>query len=118
MRATRCAHPLAFAAATILASIAAAEPAATGFGGAPPGGIWKVATPLKPMKGAFDNLDPIGLAAGVRIPADCSINWIDPDNRRRFCFSSGTSLEIFLERPQYNIERARAGFRKLSRHGG
>jgi hypothetical protein len=32
------------------------------------------------MKGEFDNFDPIGIVAGARIKADCSINWIDPDD--------------------------------------
>jgi hypothetical protein len=80
----------------------------------PKGGIWKAAVPSKPMKGEFDNLDPIGLAVGARILADCSINWINPDDGARYCFSSGTSLEYFLDRPHYNIERARAGWRKLN----
>jgi hypothetical protein len=78
------------------------------------GGIWKAVVPLKPMKGEFGNLDPIGVAVGARILADCSINWIDPDDGARYCFSSGTSLEYFLDRPHYNIERARAGWRKLN----
>ena len=80
----------------------------------PRDGIWKAVVPLKPMKGEFDNLDPIGVAVGARILADCSINWINPDDGARYCFSSGTSLEYFLDRPHYNIERARAGWRKLN----
>jgi len=77
-------------------------------------GIWKAVVPLKPMRGEFGNLDPIGVAAGARIVADCSINWINPDDGARYCFSSGTSLEYFLDRPHYNIERARAGWRKMN----
>jgi hypothetical protein len=78
------------------------------------GGIWKAVVPSKPMKGEFGNLDPMGVAVGARILADCSINWINPDDGARYCFSSGTSLEYFLDRPHYNIERARAGWRKLN----
>jgi hypothetical protein len=78
------------------------------------GGIWKAAVPPARMKGEFDNLDPIGIAAGARIEADCSINWIDPDSGARYCFSSGTSLEFFLDSPHANIERARAAWRKLA----
>jgi hypothetical protein len=78
------------------------------------GGIWKAAVPSSPMKGEFGNLDPMGVAVGARILADCSINWINPDDGARYCFSSGTSLEFFLDRPHYNIERARAGWRKLN----
>jgi hypothetical protein len=80
------------------------------------GGIWKAVVPLRPMKGMFGNLDPIGVAVGARIPADCSINWINPDDGERYCFSSGTSLEFFLLRPHYYIARARAGWRKLGGH--
>jgi hypothetical protein len=78
------------------------------------GGIWKAAVPVKPMKGEFDSYDPLGVAAGTRIKADCSLNWIDPDDGKLFCFSSGTSLVYFLDRPQANIARARRGWGKLS----
>lgn len=78
------------------------------------GGIWKAAVPVKPMKGEFDSYDPLGVAAGARIKADCSLNWIDPDDGKLFCFSSGTSLVYFLDRPQANIARARRGWEKLS----
>src|ERR1700678_2509150 len=72
---------------------------------APKGGIWKAVVPLKPMKGEFGNLDPIGVAVGARIPADCSINWVNPDDGARYCFSSGTSLEFFLDDPHASIAR-------------
>jgi hypothetical protein len=65
------------------------------------------------MKGEFDNFDPLGIAALARIKADCSLNWIDPDDGRRYCFSSGTSLEYFLDKPQANLERARAAWLKM-----
>jgi hypothetical protein len=78
------------------------------------GGIWKAAVPPQPMKGEFDNFDPIGVAAGARIKADCSLNWVNPDDDRLYCFSSGTSLEIFLDKPHANLERARAEWRKLA----
>jgi hypothetical protein len=70
--------------------------------------------PPTPMKGEFGNLDPVGVAVGAKIRADCSINWINPDDGARYCFSSGTSLEFFLDRPHYYIDRARAGWRKLN----
>ena len=59
------------------------------------GGIWKAAVPPSPMTGEFDSFDPIGVAAGARIKADCSLNWINPDDGKLYCFSSGTSLEVF-----------------------
>jgi hypothetical protein len=69
-------------------------------------GIWKAVVPPVKMKGAFDDHDPIGLAAGKLIPADCSINWIDPDTHKLYCFSSATSLVYFLYAPHTNIARA------------
>ncbi len=85
-------------------------PALAGHGA----GIWKAVVPPQPMRGEFDSLDPIGVAAGARIKADCSLNWIDPDDGKRYCFSSGTSLEFFLDQPHASIERARQGWRKLT----
>jgi hypothetical protein len=70
-------------------------------------GIWKAATPpAGSMRGEFDSNDPLGLAAGSRIKADCSINWIDPDSGKRYCFSSATSLVVFLDEPHGYLRRA------------
>lgn len=80
-------------------------------------GIWKAVVPPHEMHGEFDGLDPIGVAAGARIKADCSLNWVNPDDGARYCFSSGTSLEYFLDRPHANIQRAREGWRKLNAQG-
>lgn len=75
-------------------------------------GIWKVATPPEGvMHGEFGGNDPLGLAAGVRIPADCSINWIDPDSGKRYCFSSATSLVMFLDTPHAYLARALRNWR-------
>ncbi len=76
-------------------------------------GIWKARTPAVPMRGEFDNFDPIGVAAGAKIKADCSLNWTNPDDGKRYCFSSGTSLVMFLDRPHGNIARAEKSWRKL-----
>jgi len=102
----------ALLAALSAAAVSHAQPAPAGT--ASSGGIWKAAVPPKPMKGEFDSLDPLGVAAGARIKADCSLNWIDPDDGARYCFSSGTSLEFFLDDPQASIARARAGWLKLN----
>jgi hypothetical protein len=77
------------------------------------GGIWKAAVPATPMHAEFGGLDPLGLAAGAQIKADCSLNWIDPDDGARYCFSSGTSLEFFLEHPKASIAKARHQWQKL-----
>jgi hypothetical protein len=77
------------------------------------GGIWKAAVPATPMQAEFGGLDPLGLAAGARIKADCSLNWIDPDDGARYCFSSGTSLEFFLDHPRASIVTARRQWKKL-----
>jgi hypothetical protein len=71
-------------------------------------GIWKSATPRKGMTGEFGSHDPIGLAAGVAIKADCSMNWVDPDDHKLYCFNSATAVEYFRQWPKANIRRARA----------
>ncbi len=77
-------------------------------------GIWKAAVPPPgSMHGEFDGNDPIGVVAGSRIAADCSINWVDPDDHRLYCFSSATSLAFFLDAPQDYLRRARARWRSL-----
>jgi hypothetical protein len=81
-------------------------------------GIWKAVVPKTAMRSEFDGFDPIGIAAGVRIKADCSLNWVNPDDGTRYCFSSGTSLEFFLENPHTRIARARAEWLKLQGRPG
>jgi YHS domain-containing protein len=66
------------------------------------------------MHGEFENNDPIGLAAGVKIPADCSLNWKDPDSGKLYCFSSATSLVYFLNAPQSYISRAKSNWKALA----
>ena len=87
--------------------------------GAPRGeGIWKAVVPPTAMKSEFDGFDPIGIAAGARIKTDCSLNWVNPDDGTRYCFSSGTSLEFFLDKPHASIARARAAWGKLNGRPG
>jgi hypothetical protein len=81
-------------------------------------GIWKAVVPPTAMKSEFDGFDPIGIAAGARIKTDCSLNWVNPDDGSRYCFSSGTSLEFFLDEPHASIARARAAWRKLNGRPG
>src|SRR5579863_10281054 len=81
-------------------------------------GIWKAATPPDgAMHGEFDNNDPLGLAAGARIPADCSLNWVDPDFHKVYCFSSATSLVYFLDAPRAYLARARRNWDTLKPSG-
>ncbi|HEY0179908.1 MAG TPA: hypothetical protein VGC30_09795 [Dokdonella sp.] len=78
-----------------------------------PGGIWKAAVPPHAMHGEFGNLDPIGLGAGAQVPADCSLNWTNPDSGKLYCFSSATSLVYFLQNPWANLRNAEAGWAHL-----
>ena len=113
VRHSRRAWGLSLLAVLVAAAVCGAEPAELGGNGRS-SGIWKAVVPPKPMNGEFDSFDPLGVEAGARIKADCSLNWINPDDGKRYCFSSGTSLEFFLDRPEAHIERARAVWRKMA----
>jgi YHS domain-containing protein len=77
-------------------------------------GIWKGATPPPgSTPGEFDDYDPVGLSAGQRIKADCSVNWVDPDSGKRYCFSTATSLVSFLTAPHQYLVQARAAWNRL-----
>ena len=76
-------------------------------------GTWKWVVPPVKMKGAYNDHDPIGVAIGKLIPADCSINWTDPDTHRLFCFTSATSMVYFLDAPKTNTARADKGWHAL-----
>ena len=95
----------------LLLAAAAAAPAADGRAEE---GIWKAVVPPRAMRGEFESFDPIGVAVGAKIKADCSLNWVNPDDGKLYCFSSGTSLVYFLDRPHASIQRARDGWRKLT----
>ena len=78
-------------------------------------GIWKaIVPPAGTMHGEFENNDPIGLTAGAKIQADCSINWIDPDTHKLYCFSSATSLSFFLDAPHAYLTRANGTWPSVS----
>ena len=69
------------------------------------------------MKGEFEGHDPVGLAAGAKIKADCSINWVNPDDGKLYCFASATSQNYFRDWPKRNITRAGKAWAKLSAPG-
>jgi hypothetical protein len=97
-------------------TVAAAQHGATSTDAAR-AGIWKaVMPPSGSMHGEFDSNDPLGLAAGARIPADCSINWVDPDFGKLYCFSSATSLVYFLDSPRAFLARAQKNWAAAQRH--
>ena len=77
-------------------------------------GMWDIGRP-HPLKGkgTFGDHDPIGIAAGKLIPTDCSVNWIDPNSHRIFCFGSQASLVYFLAAPKSNEARAERRWREL-----
>ena len=80
-------------------------------------GIWKSVVPPVKMKGQFQDHDPIGLVAGQMIPADCSINWTDPDTHKLYCFTSATSLVFFLDSPQEYLSKAEKNWHALKGAG-
>lgn len=77
-------------------------------------GIWKAVVPPVKMNGTFASHDPIGLVAGKLIPADCSINWTDPDTHKLYCFSSATSLVYFLDSPQTYLAKAKKNWQAMT----
>ena len=81
------------------------------------GGIWKAIVPPNAIEAEFGGHDPIGLASGARIKADCSLNWTDPDTHKLYCFSSATSQSYFQDWPKGNIERAGRAWRELAAGG-
>jgi hypothetical protein len=81
-------------------------------------GIWKAVSPAAgSMHGEFANNDPFGVSVGVKIQADCSLNWIDPDSGKLYCFSSATSLVYFLDAPHSYLARARKNWGRLASAG-
>lgn len=80
-------------------------------------GIWKAVVPPNVMQAEFGGHDPIGLASGAKIKADCSLNWTDPDTHKLYCFSSATSQSYFQDWPKRNIERAGRAWQRLSAGG-
>ncbi|HEY6452386.1 MAG TPA: hypothetical protein VIX87_07285, partial [Steroidobacteraceae bacterium] len=57
---------------------------------------------------------PFGVSVGVKIEADCSLNWVDPDSGKLYCFSTATSLVYFLDAPHTYLARARRNWPGLS----
>ncbi|HXO65301.1 MAG TPA: hypothetical protein VN882_11445 [Steroidobacteraceae bacterium] len=77
-------------------------------------GIWKAAVPAPgTTQGEFDDNDPVGLSDGKRIKADCSVNWVDPDSGKRYCFATATSLVSFLTAPHQYLLEARGVWNRL-----
>ncbi|QAY96549.1 hypothetical protein CWB41_13085 [Methylovirgula ligni] len=78
--------------------------------------MWDIGRP-HPMqgKGEFGDNDAIGVAAGKRIPTDCSLYWNDPDTHKILCFSSQASLVYFLDAPQANAARAAKRWREMQK---
>lgn len=102
----------------VIPPVSAADSAAAMKALAEHKGIWKAVVPPVRMKGAFDDHDPIGLVAGKLIPADCSINWTDPDTHELYCFSSATSLVYFLNSSQNLLAEADKNWRVLQGKAG
>jgi hypothetical protein len=101
------AHQTLLAGLALCGTLIAPLPCAFAVDQPPPGGgIWKAVVPPKAMHGEFGNEDPVGLAAGKHIKADCSLNWV-ADDGKLYCFTTGTSLLFFEESPSAYIRQAR-----------
>ncbi|HTV33951.1 MAG TPA: hypothetical protein VME69_12760 [Methylocella sp.] len=77
-------------------------------------GTWKWVVPPVKMAGGFADHDPIGLLSGKLIPADCSLNWIDPDSHKLYCFTSATSLIYFMNAPHTYLAQAEKKWQSLT----
>jgi CxxC motif-containing protein (DUF1111 family) len=77
-------------------------------------GVWKWVVPPVKMAGGFDDHDPIGLVAGKLIPADCSLNWSDPDTHKLYCFTSATSMIYFMNSPHTYLAQAEKSWRAMT----
>jgi hypothetical protein len=83
-------------------------------GNAQESGMWKSYVPQPgSLPGEFQSYDPVGLAAGALIKADCSLRWVDPATHKLYCFSSGTSLETFQDEPHLYLVRAAKEWERL-----
>jgi hypothetical protein len=60
-----------------------------------------------PKHGEFNDSCALGLSEGQTIHTDCSVNWIDPDDGKVYCFSSESSKATFLKDPKGNIAKAK-----------
>jgi hypothetical protein len=77
-------------------------------------GTWKWVVPPVKMAGGFNDHDPIGLVSGKLIPADCSLNWTDPDTHKLYCFTSATSLVYFMNAPHSYLAEAEKKWQSLT----
>ncbi|QAY96378.1 hypothetical protein CWB41_12090 [Methylovirgula ligni] len=77
-------------------------------------GTWKWVVPPVKMAGGFDDHDPIGVISGKLIPADCSLNWTDPDSHKLYCFTSATSLIYFMDVPHTYLTAAEKKWQSLT----
>jgi YHS domain-containing protein len=71
--------------------------------------VWKFKPPPTGIRAEFNNEDPVGLAAGVHLGTDCSINWTGADGKI-YCFTTNASLQFFEESPQSYLSSARKFF--------
>jgi len=64
-------------------------------------------SPAPAANGEFDDSCAMGLSEGQTIHTDCSVNWIDPDDGKVYCFSTEKSKNAFLKDPKGNIAKAK-----------
>ncbi len=58
----------------------------------------------------FDGLCATGLAIGSKIKTSCSVDWTNPADGKRYCFSNADAKDIFLQNETVNLRRAHKQF--------
>ena len=74
-----------------------------------PGGFWKCKPPSS-VNGAFDNEDPVGLAAHSHVATNCELHWSDGHDAT-YCFATPPSLLMFKDDPDAILGKAHAFWR-------
>jgi hypothetical protein len=52
----------------------------------------------------------MSVSAGARLPTDCSVVWISPEDKL-YCFSSEQAKAAFMRDPRTNEQRAQANWK-------
>jgi hypothetical protein len=58
----------------------------------------------------FEGHCAMSVSAGARLPTDCSVVWISPEDKL-YCFSSEQAKAAFMRDPRTNEQRAQANWK-------